>query len=869
MTDLHLHTPASSCFTGEKVTPKKYVKKCIDVGLEVIAITDHNTAGWIDDIIAEASSTSLVVFPGVEITSSAGIHILAIFDITKRSKDIEYLLNQLKIHPDQYGKSTAISKLSEIEILDEIEKVGAISILPHIDDIRGAFKDLQPTPKKNLFNCSKYMAVECDTSELPEKFTKKFGFNRHPPVIQSSDNPNPNDKRKHSLDGIGSRYTLLKLDEKVDLEGLMQCFFDPDVRLKEKEKFKPSRFARIIDLKASDGFMKHQNVRFHSGLNSIIGGKGVGKSLIVEYIRFVLNQESNDDEIRNDHLGKLEKQLGYDNFVEASIELESGARYRLKKTFSDNPEFKCINESTGEEYQGDINKLFRVLCYSQTEVLKISEKPRSQIELIDSFIDNTRERQTIKEITKKLGDNDKNYAKSLRAEIEYNELRTEIATLKEKISDINSQLSPNNKASKVFSEYQKYESKKYTFENQIEFLEDLGSIVDFWDENIKDLEVPDLPSDVASDKQLLADINVIKGSIKKITSGVTDIGLTIKKANDLINAKYEKWLVSFKKKEQEYKKSVSNEDEKKKLNVQRKRLTDEKNKLNNKIVKCRGEKKKSTILSERKILIKSFLDAHSQIYNNRKAKYAELTKISNNKIRLKLTNNANRKKYLNRLVELLRGANVRKSQTEAIVDNFLPHVFVPIVITKQINKLANGANLSVEVADKIIMKIQTSYSFEEILELEYGYSPEDVPVIEYRIAKQEYSPLNEISTGQKCTALLIIALSDGTCPVIMDQPEDALDITTVWEDVSQNLRSSKEQRQFIITTHNPSVAVSSDTDMYIAIRSNAKQANVKCLGAIDVKDAKKEVIKHLEGGLEPYELRKHKYSVDRLGMGAL
>jgi len=70
----------------------------------------------------------------------------------------------------------------------------------------------------------------------------------------------------------------------------------------------------------------------------------------------------------------------------------------------------------------------------------------------------------------------------------------------------------------------------------------------------------------------------------------------------------------------------------------------------------------------------------------------------------------------------------------------------------------------------------------------------------------------------------------------------------------------KEKRQFILTTHNASVAVSSDSDMFIVVNSNSKQANVKCLGAIENKNVKNAVIQHLEGGEEPYQLRRKKYN---------
>lgn len=77
-----------------------------------------------------------------------------------------------------------------------------------------------------------------------------------------------------------------------------------------------------------------------------------------------------------------------------------------------------------------------------------------------------------------------------------------------------------------------------------------------------------------------------------------------------------------------------------------------------------------------------------------------------------------------------------------------------------------------------------------------------------------------------------------------------------------NLRKSKDRRQFILTTHNASVAVASDSDMFIIVKSNSQQANVKCWGAIEVPDVKKAVIQHLEGGNEPYNLRLKKYNIE-------
>jgi predicted metal-dependent phosphoesterase TrpH len=66
--DLHIHTPASRCFAEPGITPDVIVRHAIAAGMHGIAITDHNTADWVDGVKAAAVDSGLTVFPGVEIT---------------------------------------------------------------------------------------------------------------------------------------------------------------------------------------------------------------------------------------------------------------------------------------------------------------------------------------------------------------------------------------------------------------------------------------------------------------------------------------------------------------------------------------------------------------------------------------------------------------------------------------------------------------------------------------------------------------------------------------------------------------------------------------------------------------------------------
>jgi hypothetical protein len=151
--------------------------------------------------------------------------------------------------------------------------------------------------------------------------------------------------------------------------------------------------------------------------------------------------------------------------------------------------------------------------------------------------------------------------------------------------------------------------------------------------------------------------------------------------------------------------------------------------------------------------------------------------------------------------------------------------------------------------------------YEALLQLQYAVTPTDRPEIAFRREDGTFSPLDELSTGQKCTALLVMALCEGDAPIIVDQPEDSLDIRSIWDGMCRRLRVSKRGRQFGFTTHNSSLALASDTDKFVVLAADAQHAEVALDGAIDSEKVRREVIKLLEGGEPTYFLKQRKYNI--------
>jgi hypothetical protein len=177
----------------------------------------------------------LVIFPGVEISMSDGFHVIALFDPAVEQRQVENFLGSIDIQAEDYGRSQALCTQSVYDVIDKIRERGGLAILAHIDAPKGAFYTMTSKrddkvsvtlPCRKLVNEANFHAVEVINGRLPDGFDAQHQFQRFPAFYQASDNPDPEQPTKHSLDGLGQRATWFKLDQ-IDLEGLRQCLADP------------------------------------------------------------------------------------------------------------------------------------------------------------------------------------------------------------------------------------------------------------------------------------------------------------------------------------------------------------------------------------------------------------------------------------------------------------------------------------------------------------------------------------------------------------------------------------------------------------------------------------------------------------------
>lgn len=223
-TDLHFHTPESHDYKDKSIPYKDLVEKAISKGINMIAITDHNTGTGYKKMLKAANGTSLVVLPGVEITVE-GIHILGIFPEKDTAEDVTYLLHNLKIKDKDMGKKETISnvELSIPKVLEEITNAGGIPIIAHTDSDKGLTKATKGRWRTELIRHKHLKVVE-----ITKDATKRFfdgsdpQYNKKLSCIKSSDAHHPNE--------IGQRATWIKMGE-CSFRGLKQIIHEPDLRI--------------------------------------------------------------------------------------------------------------------------------------------------------------------------------------------------------------------------------------------------------------------------------------------------------------------------------------------------------------------------------------------------------------------------------------------------------------------------------------------------------------------------------------------------------------------------------------------------------------------------------------------------------------
>jgi 3',5'-nucleoside bisphosphate phosphatase len=196
--DLHIHTVLSPCAEVEMIPPL-IVSKALEVGLDIIAVTDHNSAENVEAVIQAADGAGLRVLPGIECESAEGVHIVCLFDRASDALHMQEIIYEhlpdLQNRPETFGAQFVVdaagefvrcndrlllasAELSIEEIAAAARDLGGLAMPAHVDrpsyGIYGALGFLPDRPRFGAIQLSNLITAEEALRRYPDLAGKKL-----------------------------------------------------------------------------------------------------------------------------------------------------------------------------------------------------------------------------------------------------------------------------------------------------------------------------------------------------------------------------------------------------------------------------------------------------------------------------------------------------------------------------------------------------------------------------------------------------------------------------------------------------------------------------------------------------------------------
>lgn len=873
--DFHTHTPESKCFPDKKVTPKEWLKAAKDSGLNAVVVSDHNSVGWIrkiEEIKTEFEDEKFKIFYGIELcVSSDFTHFLIIFDDKMSVTEIEDAVVQyLGLARKDWADTTVNVSEDKLKTLCMELKEKIFVIPAHFASNKGLGKSTENAIRKYQEFLS-FSAIEVRNDEDVREYSNKLknkAINRAV-LITGSDNPSNKDEAQHSIEGFGKMFTWIKLS-KLSFDGLRQVFIDPEHRCinwltlqKIGMQFNPNEttynYISGIEFEGISHMTK-MNMRFSPNLNCIVGGRGTGKSTIVDAINYGVGNERDLSKCK-----LLEKTLTKKAEISTFFNFGIDKPYEIKASRKGK---QLVTEV--EDINGSVENPpeFKIDFYGQKEIFNLIDE--------DDNIANQTMSPLVKMIDDKVSADMYSYSDEIDSAIlnmqKYSE---EFKSNRKKIRELPTIKAEIEKADTILKKFKAsgIEESRKDFENidnkikNVEkiFISELnainGAVVSF-EEKEEGLKLQIEKLDGCEENAI--ELEILK-KIKDTNQNIIDF-LNQKKCSVETMEKSYEGSFTYKKREEIHKKYLNALEEVKNtggedINAIQDQLQKNKKRYDDLII-LQNEQKDIEKKIEESIDI--FIDKRLELSQKRQDVIDNLN-LENITIKViplghlirwkaKLQKELGREgAFDNDFLNLVNKTLSRDNNWEQY-KAFLK--FMLISDSGNIEELL-GCSTDTRFAKLWIDKYKndTLSSIVKIL-------PEDKLQIKI-IDENGEMDINEGSPGQKSAAILAFILNSGENPLIIDQPEDDLDNSLIYSLVVKSIRKMKSKRQIIIVTHNPNIPVLGDAEGIIVLERN-NQGKVtfrknKKAGCIEEKLIREGICEIMEGGEDAFRKREQKY----------
>lgn len=798
--DFHVHTPFSRSYRESGVS-------AIDLlgaakGLDFMVVADHNTFEGYLHLLEFTQGKAPLLFPGVELKIPAGyggIYMLVILDPELSPEELELFLREIGVKAEARGDESFILPHSLNGIARVVGKFGGIVLWTQPGSPEGIMAGVDLRQREHILG----LPWPADLLELGGE-------------DQGWETAGVQGSNAHCPQEIGRISTRVKM-ERLDFASLKVALQDPKARIAPGIGQEAQIYPRILRMRVSGGFLADQEFAFNPGLNCIIGARGTGKTTLLQLLSYALGLPGGEGV---NHL------LG-DGEVQVELLDEAGESFSLRRRAQEPGK---VFDSLGRPVKAEFRA--HSLFFGQGEIERVMLEAGFQLRLLDSLWDSgpiTSEyeslRQTLAENGARLEEMDDCLAE-LQEQLEGKEaLLQRLAELQAyPLAEIQARLTARDRELLALAGMQDVVRQHRRVLAQLPYGRDKG-----WD--------------------------ILAGPIERTAAAVEQLKAVWEDAEKEIAGYVRTAEERHRRLEEEYRVLLGGcaDSRVRELVRERQRIQAELVRLEPLAAQQeQAERELTGLEGERRQLLLNWTSLGEKIYAGRLAAAQRINAALSPGVRLVVIKMGVTLPYRSFLARSL--ADLGQGTVRALLEKVRPDQLRTLASGGDTGGLTRLSGLNQERCRRITILLGGRRALQE---LETLVLPDLVQICLQVGTEEKAGP--QLSTGQRCTALLPVLLLAAKGPLVIDQPEDHLDNAYVCSTLVTRLRELKHGRQFIFATHNPNIPVLADAEQNFILESDGRHGWTRVQGAIEnprVKDLIQEI---MEGGKDAFKRRARRY----------
>lgn len=843
----------SATYETEADYNKALLDECEAQGIELFAITDHWKVDSALQLIRDAADRGIVALPGFEANSDEGIHILVIFEAGTSAATINAAIGMCGVSP---GCANGTTGESITEILEKMTAQGALVIPAHVNVPNSglltgrAGQPLVTKIKHPDLHALGITPSQPDGTDQAAILNGTKPYDRAHPLaaIHADDVTKPSALQS---EGASCWFKVSRLS----VDSLKLAVRTPETRVSLED---PAIEARptLKEISWVGGFLDGVTIPLSTDLTTLIGGRGTGKSTAIESLRFVLGLTPIGAEAKRDHDGIVSGVLKSGTVVKLLVETTSPSvrTFTIERSVNNLPVVK--DESGTATNLRPVDVIANVEIFGQHELAELTNDSSKVASMLQRF-------QGSGELTAEhidtLAKLKLNREKLTRAEEGRTQLEDELADiprLEEQVrhytdTDVPTRLKEVTRLTQDEAVFTEATARVATAQESLTALTDpqLITKLEAAFENIDDSPRSHYLKRAQAASTALA---------AKLTALAAEARTALDAASLEIETAKTEWSDAVREQRDEHDEVLRKLVEE---GLEPNKYLDTTRALET--LKAKESRRAGIATSLRSLQTErdTLLQALAGHENDRARELTEAIRAANaatGGVVIVKPVPASDRKHIKSLIE--QSISGQRNRIMAAIDqeNFSTRTFVEAA---RAGESELGAQFSISGAQARSLLEAGEPLFRQLEEQSVGQAVEVQLDVQAGTGTREFKKMDDLSKGQRATALLLLLLGASNAPLVIDQPEDDLDNRFVYDGIVTNLRSLKGKRQIIASTHNANVPVLGDAELIVALEGDGQNGRAAAdgIGSLDDVAIRSHVENVLEGGPAAFNARQHLY----------